>query len=204
MYSKVFSDDEPYQRGVGVWCFRDYLCLHHQGSIWWVLCLHAMFIHEAVLCPSQDCVGNDGQSQIVMPCPYAACIRNTQLFHLNSCCLLLVFSILTNNQLFDLGSRLGQDIIDHPTPPAVTHTVWAGPDNSCVHKYSVQTTPITLTPDDGDRLSLSHRAPTPHWHGWLLKIVPLYTIAVKDSNNVYILISYSTCKPKLEEPRSVH
>jgi hypothetical protein len=36
--SEVFC--QPCQWGIGVWHFRDCLCLDYQQLMWWVLCLH--------------------------------------------------------------------------------------------------------------------------------------------------------------------
>jgi hypothetical protein len=93
---------------------------------------------QAIICPIPDGMGNGGQSDSDAQ-SICSLHREHSIGHLDSCCLLLIFSSLAANQLFHFGSRLGQDITDQLTPPAVTYTVWAGTDNGFVYKYSVQT-----------------------------------------------------------------
>jgi hypothetical protein len=87
-YSEVFLNDQPNQCGVGVSCFRDYPCHHHQWLMWWVLCLYAMFIHRAVIYPSPDGMGNGGQSDSDT---LSICSLHWEhlIGHLDSCGLLL-------------------------------------------------------------------------------------------------------------------
>jgi hypothetical protein len=40
------------------------LCLGYQGLMWWVLCLHAVFIYKAVILPSLDSM-NSARSEMV-------------------------------------------------------------------------------------------------------------------------------------------
>jgi hypothetical protein len=99
-----------------------------------------MFICTAVICPSPDGMGNGGQSgsDALSICSLH---REHLIGHPDSSCLLLIVSSLAANQLYHLGSGLGQDITDHLNPPTVTYTVWAGTDNGFVYKYSVETQP---------------------------------------------------------------
>jgi hypothetical protein len=69
----------------GTQCCRDYPPLHHQGWMWWMLCLHAVFIQKTVIYCSTDHMGNGGQSQIVMSV-LPQTMQGTVCFHQNSCC----------------------------------------------------------------------------------------------------------------------
>jgi hypothetical protein len=141
-----------------------------------MLCLYT----QLSFVPAQMVWGMVG-SQVVMPCPYAAWIRINLIGHPDSCCLLLIFSSLAANQLYHLGSRLGQDITDHLNPPTVTYTVWAGTDNGFVYKYSVQTQhpphwPLMIETETVSELSGTNST----LDGWLVKTISSYTVAKKD------------------------
>jgi hypothetical protein len=129
-------------------------------------------------------------SQIVMPCPYAAFIGNTQLVIWIHVACYWSFQVWqpTNCSTWGPGwDKISLNTQPHPLLP--TQSEQGQTVALCINIVCKHNTQHIGPWWRKQRLSLSHQAPIPHWHGWLLKTTILYTVAKKRTIIINIINS---------------